>query len=294
MGGVLMSLAGSGSGGTPTNHNVFVGVNTVKNFSSWGYSGGNLLYTFGGLDVTSKSTFIIDGIYDNTDTGTYTNTILKILGDHSSNNLVTTMTVDGTNVNLGAPAYSYTVTSAVTMTIASPCVITWTSRTFGVGTPVIFTTTGALPSGLLAGQPYFVVSVATNTFTVSATKGGAAINTTGTQSGTHSAFTNPSTNWTGTTQTFPVTGSVSASTVSVGTPSLVTCSAAHGFVNGDKIGFTTGTLPTGLSLRTVYYVINAASTTFNVSLTSGGAAINTTGTSTGPFTVLKSRLVTLS
>lgn len=295
MGGVLIGLAGSSSGGTPTNHNVFVGVSSIKGTALWGYSPGYISgITYGAIDVVSKGVYPIDMAHDVTSGGTYTNTVLRILGDHSTDNLVTTMTVDGTNVNLGAPSYSYTSTATVTMTIASPCVITWTGHTLAVGYPVMFTTTGALPSGLLAGQPYFVVSVATNTFTVSATKGGAAINTTGTQSGTHSCFYAPSTVWTGSTQTFPVTGAVSASTVSVGTPSLVTCSAAHGFVNGDKIGFTTGTLPTGLSLRTVYYVINAASTTFNVSLTSGGAAINTTGTSTGPFTVLKSRLVTLS
>lgn len=75
--------------------------------------------------------------------------------------------------------------STVTITIASPGVVTWNSHGLINGTPVVFTTTGALPTGITAGTTYFVVSSATNTFSVAATSGGAAINTTGSQSGTH-------------------------------------------------------------------------------------------------------------
>lgn len=82
--------------------------------------------------------------------------------------------------------------SVVTATIASPGVITWTGHTLQNGDAVKFSTTGALPTGLTAGTTYYVVSVASNTFSVALTPGGSAIVTSGTQSGVHTATTIPS------------------------------------------------------------------------------------------------------
>lgn len=79
--------------------------------------------------------------------------------------------------------------STVTITIASPGVITWTAHGHSNGTGVVFTTTGALPTGLTAGVTYYIVNASTNTFQVAATVGGTAINTSGSQSGTHTATT---------------------------------------------------------------------------------------------------------
>ena len=79
--------------------------------------------------------------------------------------------------------------STVTISIASPGVVTWTAHTLANGDTVKFTTTGAVPGGLATNTRYFVVNVAVNTFQVSATSGGAPINTSGTQSGTHTAIT---------------------------------------------------------------------------------------------------------
>ena len=81
--------------------------------------------------------------------------------------------------------------SAVTMTIASPGVLTWTGHKLNANDPVKFTTTGALPTGLAAGTTYYVRDISGNTFKVSATPNGAAINTSGTQSGTHKAINAP-------------------------------------------------------------------------------------------------------
>lgn len=83
-----------------------------------------------------------------------------------------------------------TASATITVTIASPGVVTWTSHGFTGNEPVSFATTGALPTGLTAGTIYYVVtaSVTANTFTVSATAGGAAINTSGSQSGTHTGY----------------------------------------------------------------------------------------------------------
>jgi hypothetical protein len=79
------------------------------------------------------------------------------------------------------------VSSVVTMTIASPAVITWTAHGLVAGTPIGLSTTGALPTGLTAGTTYYVVSPAANSFSLAASVGGAAINTSGTQSGVHTA-----------------------------------------------------------------------------------------------------------
>lgn len=82
--------------------------------------------------------------------------------------------------------------SVVTMTIAAPGVMTWTAHGLAVDQPVVFTTTGALPTGLVAGTTYYVKTVPTaDTFSVASTVGGTAITTTGTQSGVHTVTTVP-------------------------------------------------------------------------------------------------------
>ena len=68
-----------------------------------------------------------------------------------------------------------------TVTIASPGVLTVALRN---GTAVYLNTTGALPTGLSVGTVYYVVGSTGTTCNLSATFGGAAITTTGTQSGT--------------------------------------------------------------------------------------------------------------
>lgn len=83
------------------------------------------------------------------------------------------------------------VASTVTVTIASPGVFTLTGHGFNVGTAVYFSTTGALPTGITASTTYYVIAagLTANAFEVSTQIGGSAVNTTGTQSGTHTVFT---------------------------------------------------------------------------------------------------------
>lgn len=84
-----------------------------------------------------------------------------------------------------------TKSSSVTITIASPGVVTWNGHGLSANWPVQFSTSGALPTGLATGVTYYVVSPTTNTFQVAATPGGTAINTSGTQSGTQTAIFAP-------------------------------------------------------------------------------------------------------
>jgi len=73
----------------------------------------------------------------------------------------------------------------ITITIATPGVITAPAGlSIPNGTPISFTSSGALPTGLVVGTIYYVVNSSSNTFQVAATFGGAAIDTSGSQSGT--------------------------------------------------------------------------------------------------------------
>ena len=80
--------------------------------------------------------------------------------------------------------------ATVTISIASPGVVAWTANGLSNNQAIVFATTGAayFPTGLtVAGTVYFVAAAAANTFQVSATVGGAAINTSGSQSGVQTA-----------------------------------------------------------------------------------------------------------
>lgn len=110
--------------------------------------------------------------------------------------------IQGTNTNDNAPVGSLgeiitsglcpgsAATATITVTIATPGVVTWTAHGLTGACPVVFTTTGALPTGITSGTTYYVVpsSITTNTFQIATTVAnalaGTAIATSGTQSGT--------------------------------------------------------------------------------------------------------------
>lgn len=89
--------------------------------------------------------------------------------------------------------YSWTPVSKVqvltTISNATPAVITKAAHGYAIGDTVVFSTTGALPTGLTAGTVYYIISAGftANAFEVSLTSGGVAINTSSAGSGTHSA-----------------------------------------------------------------------------------------------------------
>jgi hypothetical protein len=88
----------------------------------------------------------------------------------------------------GSPLYYWDantgyLNTAFIVTIASPAVFTLGYSLIN-GTAVTLTTTGYLPTGLIPGTVYYVVNASGTTCNLSATYGGSAINTTGTQSGT--------------------------------------------------------------------------------------------------------------
>lgn len=147
-----------------------------------------------------------------------------------------------------------------------------------VGTPLVFypDAGGSLPTNLNAGTTYYVKTLlSTTTFTVSAVSGGAAI-----------------TLASGATSTAPIklysNPIVGVPSITVANPAVVTVTNSSGLTNGLPIVFSgTGTLPTGLSLNTVYYIVNLSGTTFNVAGFPGGFPIATTGGSLTGTIVLK-------
>lgn len=90
------------------------------------------------------------------------------------------VTVQGTGTKTNA-------LGTFTVTIATPGVFTYTAHGLTAGDKVTLATTGALPTGLTAGTVYYVIAtgLSANDFRLALTDGGAAINTTGSQSGTH-------------------------------------------------------------------------------------------------------------
>ena len=84
------------------------------------------------------------------------------------------------------------VAATVTITIAAPGVVSYTAHNLVPDTAVQLTTTGTLPTGLTPSTTVFVKTVIDpNSFTLAATKGGAAITTTNTQTGVHTLTTVP-------------------------------------------------------------------------------------------------------
>lgn len=148
-----------------------------------------------------------------------------------------------------------------TVTIASPAVVTLSSHSLNTGDAVYLTTTGALPTGLTANTLYYVIWVSSSTFRLATTRAnalaGTAINTSGSQSGTHTLRFCPFGLGDGST-TFNVPDPKGRSLVGIGTGDA-TGATAH--VLGQKVGEEAHTLTTG-ELPPHTHTINS---TFNAS-----------------------------
>ena len=143
---------------------------------------------------------------------------------------------------------------AVTLSIASPCVLTSTV-TFANDTPITLSTTNALPSNLLPGVTYYLKYVTASTYnlatspTASATLSGVII--------------------TGIAGQF----SCNASSVALVVGQSLTLSGVYG---------GTGSITGYVNPTTYYIVATNGSTTFTLSTTVGGSGVTTTaGTPTG-------------
>lgn len=94
----------------------------------------------------------------------------------------------GGNTILDLRSFVMDSLGTATMTIASPAVVTRNGHGLVATDTLLFKTTGALPTGIVANTVYFEKAVDANTFNVAATSGGANINTSGSQSGVHTLY----------------------------------------------------------------------------------------------------------
>ena len=173
---------------TPAANKLYV----VKNGTSGGYSfevrpTGSVAGS--GVTVPNGSTLLIYVTSTGAFSGVNVNNItgnLTLTGDLTAVNA----TLSG-NLSVSGLTTVRNIVNAqtVTMTIASPCVVTL-GTALPANTPIIFSTTGALPTGVTAGTTYYVYNPVGSTCNLVATLGGStAINTSGSQSGVHTAVT---------------------------------------------------------------------------------------------------------
>jgi len=99
----------------------------------------------------------------------------------------TAVPITGGAGSAGVLYSSDSASATITISNASPAVVTWPSHGLIPNQAVVFTTTGGLPTGLTAGVTYYVIAagLTANTFEVALTPGGAAINASSAGSGTH-------------------------------------------------------------------------------------------------------------
>lgn len=135
----------------------------------------------------------------------------------------------------------------------------------------------SLPTGISQSTTYYVVTSATDTFQLSLTQGGAAINLTADGEGVAAQVNG--------TPTFrgyvPSGGARDEFTAAASTDTFT--SYAHGLSNTNRVMLVSigAGLPAGVAEETIYFVVNSATDTFQLSATEGGAAINLTADGEG-------------
>lgn len=169
--------------------------------------------------------------------------------------------------------------ATVTISNASPGIVSWTSHGILPNVPVVFTTTGSLPTEISSGVTYYVTAAnfTANSFSVSTTIGGAPINTSAASTATTTATVK---------KVFTTAVAPSSVIISNSSPAVIVWQG-HGLHAGDTLRLTTtGSIPSGLNTATTYFILSTGLTTdsFRVSLTAEGTAINTSSAGNGVHT----------
>lgn len=223
------------------------------------------------------------------------------------------------NTVLGNATSSSATPTALSMTSCSATgsAVTWTSASgFGCGTTfATLNTADQTFSGGITLTAYSIGTESSGTYTIDCGKnpvqyllnGGAFVLAAPANDGnclvqvvngpsagavTLSGFsTSPS----GTGDTFSTTNTVSATcTISNASPAVITYT--NTFVAGQAVYFTTsGSLPTGITASTIYYVISTglSGSSFEIAATPGGTAINTSSAGSGTQTIHEPSIFTL-
>ena len=185
-------------------------------------------------------------------------TTLRLANDGTlqteSNASFGTLKSDGTtnlNISSGKTTIGWQLPFTVTITNATPAVVSFSTAVSpdatlpANNTPVYFTTTGSLPTGVTANATYYVRNASSTSFNISPYYGGAL--------------------------------AANQVTISVASPAVITNADDNAPQAGTSVVFTTtGALPTGLTAGATYYVANPSGKTYNVSASSGLTPLVTT------------------
>ena len=231
----------------------------------------------------------------------------------------------------------------VSITIASPAVVSPANGTWVINPvanqAIVFGTTSALPTGITAGTVYYILGDSalqggpSGQFHFSTSVGGAAVNTSGSQSGVQTvigedtAMLQTAYNTSNVTTVYETagnyetcgplnvpprgrviaeqgdaqlyyTGFVTTATISQASPAVVSWTN-HGLAAGDQVYFAlggAGSLPSPLAQFQIYYVVNDSSLTanaFHIAATLNGPAINTTTAGSGTITSYRAEVAQL-
>jgi hypothetical protein len=175
-----------------------------------------------------------------------------------------TLTLGSSQVTFVAAGSAVTLapSSTVTITNATPAVVSWTAHGLPAGTPIVLSTTGALPAGLTAGTTYYVSSagLTANAFELSDNFNDAL-----------AGINNFATSSAGTG-------------VQTATAPTTVVWASNGQAAGANVAFTSsGTLPSALISGQVYFVIPTLLETnsFQIAAAINGTALTFGGPHTG-------------
>ncbi len=192
---------------------------------------------------------------------------------------------------------NYGVGTGTTFT-ANDATDTFTAVSHGMsaGQILLVSSTNTLPTGLSANTLYYVINVTTNTFQLSASLNGSAINITTAGTGTLSYYTQFSVpDLRGRAIIGSGTGTKVATFVSrasnVVTVTDITNAANNEFQTGEAVVYhTTGTVMTGLTNDATYYIIRTGNLTFSLASSLANAqngtviALSSDGSGTQTFT----------
>lgn len=181
-----LTIHDNGTPGSSTNHNAYLSFMTFMTFrynhvyQTTNYGNHGLIIHGALSDVTISDNYF----YNNSNA-------LGINSGYPSTSPAESFTRFTVERNKIVSVGKLHTSCTVTITIASPAVFTCANHGLKPNEALTLTTTGALPTGLTAvSNTYSVVpsSITTNTFQVADTPNGKPINTSGSQSGTHTAL----------------------------------------------------------------------------------------------------------
>jgi len=190
---------------------------------------------------------------------------------------------------------------SITLTLGTPGYVNRVDHGLLPGYQVSFQTTGSLPTGITAGEIYYVLAdgYTEDRFAFSATKTGLPITLSGSQTGSASylvrglARTTMRENYdyidltVWPEQPFADSGLMSC-TIDIASPATITCTG-HGLAVNDVVRFeTTGSLPGGISESRHYFVkqvLNDNQFTIKQEATASADAVVTVGTQSGSHSI---------